>query len=320
MNILLVTTLGLQFGATASNVLKDNIGGNMRYSNRLWIRYATRRDRLQHPDLTDDLSSPEAVQELVRALEDGSVAPEANELSDLLRHLRPGALTPLLKGAEETRDPKVADVLRGAIQGIAEGNKDVVIRLLGSKDASVASGAVRLVGKMQIAEAGNALVRLLDHGPRQVRRVVVDTAAAVPSSVLAGALRRLLRDEDRELRVAAAQVLGEMKYAPAAGDFRMVIEEKDFRHADVTEKVVIFEAYGRLAGEEAVSFLDKILNGRGFLGRREPAEMRAGAALGLGRIGGSSATEALDRASQDDDAVVRSAVGRARRGGETSGE
>ena len=263
--------------------------------------------------LTDDLSTPEAIQELIRGLEDGNVEAATGELATLLRYLRPAALTSLLKGAEETRDAGVADVLRGAIQGIAEGNKEVVIHLLAADDPSVASGAVRLAGKMKIAEAGNALVRLLEEGPRQVRKVIVETAAEVPSSVLAGALQRLLSDEDRELRVSAARVLGDMKYAPAAEDFRRVIDDKRFRASDVTEKVAFFEAYGLLAGDEAVAFLDRILNGKGLLGRREPAELRAGAALGLGRIGSALAQEALDRVSPDDEPVVRSAVSRARR-------
>lgn len=266
--------------------------------------------------LKDDLSAPEAVEELIRALEDGSISPDAEELSSLLQYLRPPALTALLKGAEETRDPSTAGVLLRAIQWMAEGDPEVVIRLLSAEDPSVLSGAIRLVGEMKIAEAGSALVRLLEHGPRQVRKVVVETAATVPSSVLAEALRRLLRDEDRELRVTVAKVLGDMEYAPAAEDFRAMIDDRRFRDADVSEKVVVFEAFGLVAGSEGVAFLDRMLNGRGLLGRREPPEMRAGAALGLGKIGGAEASAALGRASRDDDPVVRSAVGRAQRGAE----
>ena len=266
--------------------------------------------------LKDDLSAPDAVEELIRALEDGSISPDAEELSSLLQYLRPRALTALLKGAEETRDPSTAGVLLRAIQAMAEGDPEVVIRLLSAEDPSVVSGAIRLVGEMKIVEAGSALVGLLEHGPRQVRKLVVETAAVVPSSVLAGALGRLLRDEDRELRVTAAKVLGDMEYAPAAEDFRAVIDDRRFRDADVSEKVVIFEAFGLVAGSKGISFLDRMLNGRGILGRREPPEMRAGAALGLGKIGGAEASAALGRASRDDDPVVRSAVGRAQKGAE----
>jgi HEAT repeat protein len=41
--------------------------------------------------------------------------------------------------------------------------------------------------------------------------------------------------------------------------------------------------------------------------------MRAGAALGLGRIPGPDAREALERAARDEDPVVRSNVNRALR-------
>ncbi|MEX0935370.1 MAG: HEAT repeat domain-containing protein [Gemmatimonadota bacterium] len=266
-------------------------------------------------ELVDDLSAPEAVEELIRALEDGSVAPDAGELSDLLRYLRPVSLATLLRGSEETQDDTVREVLREAIQSIAEGHRGVVIRLLESEDPAVASGAVRLAGRLRIAEAGDSLVRLLDRGPRQVRKVVVETASEVPSSVLVGALRKLLRDEDRELRVASARVLGEARYAPAAEDFRTILQEKEFRETDVTEKVAFFEAYGTLAGDDATSFLSKLLNSRGFLGRREPPDVRAGAALALGKVGSPSAQEALAKAARDDEPVVRSAVARALKDG-----
>jgi hypothetical protein len=270
--------------------------------------------------LMESLSAPEAVRELIRAMEDGSLAPEKGDLAALLRSLRPGALTSLLKGAEETRDDAVRELLSDAIQGIAVANPALVVGLLGSDDPSIVCGAVRLAGRMKIPEAATPLARLLDRGPRHVRRAIVETAVEAPSAVLAGALRRLLRDGDRELRVAAARALGATKYAPAAEDFRTILEDKQFQEADVTEKVAFFEAYGLLAGDDAVPMLAKILNGRGFLGRREPAEMRAGAALALGKVHTADARDALDKSARDDDPVVRSAVSRARRDGEASGE
>lgn len=264
--------------------------------------------------LFDDLSAREAVDEIVRALEDGTVIPEARELMELFRHLRPVALGSLLKGAEETQLDRIREVLRRAVLGIATGNRDVVIRLITSPDVSIASGAIRLAGSLGITEASGALARILDQGTLELRKVVLETAAEMPSSALAGALQRLLKDSDRELRVGAARVLGKSKYAPAAQELRRILEEKDFRLADVTEKIAFFEAYGLLAGESSVGFLDKILNGKGFLGKREPAELRAGAALGLGKARTASARQALETAKREEDPIVRSAVSRALKG------
>ena len=57
--------------------------------------------------------------------------------------------------------------------------------------------------------------------------------------------------------------------------------------------------------------LEKILNGKRWLGRRETADIRACAALGLGKIRHPAAEKALNAAAADPDPVVRSAVGRA---------
>ena len=59
---------------------------------------------------------------------------------------------------------------------------------------------------------------------------------------------------------------------------------KAIREADLTEKMAFFEAFGALAGEGGVEYLDSVLNGKGFLGRREDAEVRACAAIALGRV------------------------------------
>jgi HEAT repeat protein len=77
--------------------------------------------------------------------------------------------------------------------------------------------------------------------------------------------------------------------------------------------VAFFEAYGLVGDAEAIAVLDKLLNGRGFLGRREPSDIRAAAALALGKVADAAARNALMKASQEEDPVVRSAVNRALR-------
>ena len=85
------------------------------------------------------------------------------------------------------------------------------------------------------------------------------------------------------------------------------------READITEKIAFFEGYALVGDPETVAVLDKLLNGRSLIGRREPSEVRAAAALGLGKVGTPDASQALESAIRDEDAVVRSAVNRALR-------
>jgi hypothetical protein len=61
--------------------------------------------------------------------------------------------------------------------------------------------------------------------------------------------------------------------------------------------------------------LYNLLNVKCILCRRQDAELRACAAMALGRIGTSKSSEALRKAAQEKDVVVRNAVTKALRGG-----
>ncbi|HEU0054883.1 MAG TPA: HEAT repeat domain-containing protein, partial [Longimicrobium sp.] len=139
----------------------------------------------------------------------------------------------------------------------------------------------------------------------------VEALGEIRSPNASGALEGALDDAEREVRVAAARALAAIRYAPARAKLEAALESKRLREADRTERIAFFEAYGGLAGPEGVPLLDRVLNGKSWLGRRETAEMRACAALGLGRIRHPAAEKALSSAAADADPVVRSAVGRA---------
>jgi hypothetical protein len=269
--------------------------------------------------ILDEMSNPEALEELIRSLEDRSIRPEPKALAAFLRYLRASALGPLLRAAESTEDKELQPVLREAVKGIANTNRRALVNLLAEPDAVVVAGAARLVGTMQVAEAGPSLADLMYHELPAVRLAAVESASDLRASTAAGALVDVLFDPDREVRVAAARALGKLRYGPATKALADIIMGKEIRSADLTEKLAFFEGFGLLGQDGAVGLLDKQLNGKGFLGRREPSEIRACAALALGKIGTASATAALRRALSEEDPVVRSAVNRALRGEEADG-
>lgn len=263
--------------------------------------------------LLDDVSSQEAISELIQALYDGTVRATPQQLAVFLRFLRAGALSPLLRAAETVEHKELRSVLRAAVHGIAERNRGAVVRLLEEEDPILAAGAARLAGDIQIAEAGPSLATLLAHADASVRLAAVEAAVSLKASTAAGALEHTLNDPERDVRIAAARALGALRYAPAAKALGEILASKEIRSADISEKVAFFEAYGMVAGEEAVSTLDKLLNGKSFLGKREPSEIRASAALALGKVTGAQARASLNKAAREEDPVVRSAVNRALR-------
>jgi hypothetical protein len=101
--------------------------------------------------------------------------------------------------------------------------------------------------------------------------------------------------------VAAARALGTLRYAPARARLEAALDSKRLRDSELSERIAFFEAYGGVAGAEGVPLLDRVLNGKSWLGRRESGETRACAALGLGRIRHPAAEKALNAAAADAD-------------------
>jgi hypothetical protein len=95
------------------------------------------------------------------------------------------------------------------------------------------------------------------------------------------------------------------------------IKGRDLRDGNLTEKMAFFEAYGLLCGDPGIPLLDGILHGKGFMGKRDDSEIRACAAMALGKINTTKAMESLNRAAGEKDVIVRNAVSRAIRGGGT---
>lgn len=263
--------------------------------------------------LFEELSNPANLQQLVQTIEGGAFDPDASELSLFLAHLRPAALPILLHVAETTDRTDLRDLLHAAVDRLAGQHTGHVVELLGSNEAPLAAGAARLVGRLRLTEAAEHVARLLRHPEPSVRRAAVDALLLLRTALAMEALQGVLEDPDREVRLAAVRGLGSLRYQPARARLERLLMGRLVRDADLTEKIAFFEAYGSLGGGEAVAFLDGILNGRGLLGRKQPAEFRACAALALGRVPTPAARAALQRAAADPDPVVRNAVGRAMR-------
>ncbi|MBI4521136.1 MAG: HEAT repeat domain-containing protein [Gemmatimonadetes bacterium] len=264
--------------------------------------------------ILDELSSPATIAELVRAIEVGALTPSVQELGEFLRHLRHGALGPLIRASEEMRQKDLKSILGQAVERIAQTHRDALLAHLEADDPVVAAGTARLVGRLGLSEAVARLGRLLQHADANVRLAAVDAAVALRSGEAADVLVDALNDPVRDVRIAAVRGLGAVRHEPAWNRLRDIVEGKAIREADLTEKIAFFEAFGNLGGPDGVDLLDRLLNGRGFLGRRESSEIRACAALALGRVRTAEATRSLQAAASDEDPIVRSAVTRALRG------
>jgi hypothetical protein len=259
-----------------------------------------------------ELSEPVVLNQLLKSLEQGAIDPTGDELAIFLRYLRPDALPPLIRATETTRVDELQFRLRGAIEGLGRAHPQILSELLKSDDEVTATGATRLAGNISLASAVPSIANLLTHSSANVRRAAVESLVQIRSGAALDALQHALEDSEREVRIAAARGLGALRYQPARARLEQVLQGKIVRETDLTEKIAFFEAFGAVANSESVAMLDKLLNGKSLL-RKQSADLRACAAMALGKVGTPASRAALERAAKDENPMVRNAVIKAMR-------
>jgi hypothetical protein len=265
--------------------------------------------------LPDRLSAAGPLSNLLQAMDESETVPNQAELNELFEQLRPTSLGTLFTWLGRLQHTEVRAAIEIAAARLAAANTAELVKLIASSDAEVALESARRAGGLKTAAAVAPLGKLITHEAARLRLVAVQALSEINSAGALQQLERAVDDEERDVRVGAVRVLGARGQRGALAKVEAAVKGRSLREADLTEKMAFFEAYGSLAAAAGVAFLDGLLNGKGFLGKREDSEVRACAAMALGRIGTRDATDALQRAQGDKDVLVRNAVNRAMRGG-----
>ena len=257
--------------------------------------------------LTMTLSNPEAVGQLLEALEVAAIEPSTEEIEELFAHLGPAVLSTLLKWHGRFSNEEVEQALEKAVVQMAEEIPAAVCVALESSERVVVIGALRLVAERGLVGVEDQLGGLIRHDDVHIRNALVPALVAAPTALTMKALVRLMEDTHPEVRTAAVRALALRRFQGALPVLEQTILGEELRSRDLTERKAFFEAYGTIAGDSAVSNLEGILLRKDF-GRSEDSDTRACAAIALGNTGGQSAWATLRRAAKDRDPVVRSAA------------
>ncbi len=273
----------------------------------------TQKNRLMQ--LGELMSDPKPLGQLLQALEDSPLRAPQHELDELFGILQPRALETILGWIGRSNNPSLKMLLEVAAGRLASSNSAELIRLIGSDDEAVVLEAIRRAAALKSPAAVPALGKMLTVGESDMRVAAVTALTEIGSAGAMQMLERALIDEDREVRIVAVRALGARNARAASPRIEAVIKGKELRDSNLTEKMAFFEAYGLLCGDAGVTLLDGLLNAKGFMGKKDDAEMRACAAMALGKINSAKAMESLNRAAGEKDVIVRNAVSRAIRGG-----
>lgn len=271
--------------------------------------------RLRLASLPERLSAPEALSQLLTSLDEAAELPPQDELVELFEQLRPSALGSAFAWLGRLQNPRLRVLLETATTRLASANTGDLVKLIASNEEAVATEAIRRAGALRTSAAVAPLGKVLSDGSAGLRLLAVQALGEIGTPGAMQVLERGIEDSHRDVRVAAARALAVRQYRLAMPRVRAALEGKQLREADLTEKMAFFEAFGALCGDAGIDLLDGLLHGKGFLGRREDPELRACAAMALGRIGTERAMAVLRRAGGEKEVLVRNAVNRALKGG-----
>jgi hypothetical protein len=260
------------------------------------------------------LSAPESLAQLLQSLDDAAELPPQDELMELFAQLRPIALGSVFSWLRRIHSQNVRWLLEAAAERLASLNTSELVRLILAPEREISLEAIRRAGALKTPAAVQSLSKVLSGPDVELRQIAVQALTEIGSPSALQAMERAVEDPDREVRLQTVRAFTTRIYKLVLPRIDAAVKGKAIRDADPTEKKAFFEAFGTLAGDGAVEYLDTVLNGKGFLGRREDSEMRACAAIALGRISSPKAADVLRKASSEKDVVVRNAVNRALRG------
>lgn len=266
-------------------------------------------------DLPERMSEGAVLGQLLETLEETPLSPPQGDISELFLQLRPAALETVFSFIPRSHNRELCVLLENSADRLAAGHTSELVRLITVPDPVVAQEAIQRAAAMKAAAAVPALAQVINTGADQSMRLAAVLALAdIGSPGALQVMEKCVEDNERDVRVAAVRALAARAYRPALPRVEKALKGKPLREANLTEKMAFFEAYGALAGDSGVEFLDSVLNGKGTFGKREEPEFRACAAMALGKVGTRRAREALEKAAGDKDAVVKNAVTRATRG------
>ncbi|HWZ28118.1 MAG TPA: hypothetical protein VNX15_06145 [Gemmatimonadales bacterium] len=264
--------------------------------------------------LPDRLSKPEALSQLLQSLDEATVHPTEDDLSELFQELRPEALVTLMGWVPRLSNERVKGLVVSAAERLAQANTAEVLKALAAEDGDTQLEMVKLAGRLKLAGAPDGMGRLLEIGDRPLKLAVVEALTAIGSPSAMRVIERTIDDSDRDVRIAGVKFLASKGHRNAFKQIDAAVNGSKLKDADLTEKMAFFEAYGALAGAAGVTPLSRMLLSRPtLLGRGEGSETRACAAMALGKIRTPESRNVLERAKEDKEPLVRNAVSRALR-------
>src|SRR5436305_7380895 len=157
------------------------------------------------------LSQREALSQLIQSLDEATVHPTEEELSELFQELRAEALVTLIGWLPRLNNERVRDLVHGAAARLAQANAGEVLKALASEDSAAQREMVKLAGRLKLPGAPDGLAPLLGSNDRTLKLAVVEGLTAIASPSAMRLLEKEIEDADREETIAAVRFVASQR-------------------------------------------------------------------------------------------------------------
>jgi HEAT repeat protein len=263
--------------------------------------------------LVAKLSEPAIVGQLLQSLDEASDLGVDQNAAEVFRELRGTALEPLVSWLPNLSSEPLRKMVEEVVDRLANTYPLEVQRILKLPESPALIGMVAMCGRLGLNQSVPGLAEAMGNPDPAVRLAAIQALGQLGTPGALTVVDKAIEDPDRGVRLAAVRAAGSRGYKGALRRVEAVVVGKAGKDMDLTEKMAFFEAYGAIAGTNALKPLTAILLERGLIKMKEPPDTRACAAIALGKIKSPEVRDILQRALDDKELVVRNAVNRALR-------
>jgi HEAT repeat protein len=253
--------------------------------------------------------SPESLRRVAELLEESET--DEGALAAYLERAARSGFAALVERLGDLKRLAHRETLLAPLVRAAGENLETLHQLFRHPDPGVVKNAIFLSGRAASRQSLEALEEPLRSRDAEVRIEAINALKTYRSARAMDLMVAAIGDPDKLVRYYALRNLISFNYRPAVRAVTAAIESRDFEDKDLTERKLLFEAFGRFAGEEALPSLTGLLGKRGLLRRGASRDVRICVATALGEIGGPTARALLQETLADRDPEVRAACERA---------
>jgi len=271
------------------------------------------RHRALLAEAVERMGEAERVRELGPVLNKG-LEGDTTDLEAYLRMLPRRAVDPLLDLLGEVNLRKARRVLCEALVDLIGGDIEVLVKRLDDSRWFVVRNLVYILRRTGSSSANPYLRRTLEHPHPKVRQETLRAMDAIGMARSAEFLLGLLESNDDICRTWALERLAALGDNRAAEPLWRLVRSREFRERSWNDKRAYFEALGRCAPPSMLPAVQALYEKRGWFEKPKDVEMRAGAAIALGVMGGEQAVDLLEQGCQAEETVIREACRQALEG------